>query len=483
MALSTVFFFSTLLVSFTHTMSCMTINTTSGIVEGNIESTTPNIAQYLGIPFAEPPVGARRWLAALPKSRENQTIDATRFGLVCPQFENNDGVRSNLYLTNVPEFSSPRNHQSEDCLTLNARAPWIGEGDDGLGPELGRVPYFNPSSWVERSGRLIVVGINYRLTIFGFPAAAGMPQGKQNLGLLDQRLGTEWVRDNIKNFGGDPARITLWGQSAGAISTDNYNFGYPEDPIVAGLIMDSGNSELTLASPDVEHINFTFFARHFGCNGSDPTAEVECIRDIDAIVINQYRKKYSNSGNLLTATIFPVVDNRTQLANYSVLAASGNFSGVPAIIGATTNEGIAFLPYNRTYEPDQSVADMMNLQFFHCPAVKTTQDRYAGGATTFLQLYDGNFSNITPLWWAGAYHSSELPMIFGTYDIARGEGTAFQNQVSEQMQDYWLAFAEDPVAAVLLGLGDEVARLIEQVVLEAPCNGAVPNGRPFPRFS
>jgi acetylcholinesterase len=65
---------------------------------------------------------------------------------------------------------------------------------------------------------------SYRINIFGFPNAAKLRQDMQNLGLLDQRLGLEWVRDNIVNFGGDPKRITLWGQSADAISVDNYNF-------------------------------------------------------------------------------------------------------------------------------------------------------------------------------------------------------------------------------------------------------------------
>ncbi|KAI8941599.1 hypothetical protein NX059_002814 [Plenodomus lindquistii] len=503
--------FFALFASSTKAISCTHVNTTSGIVKGIVQISTPNVAKFLGIPFAEPPIGARRWLPASPKSRANETIDASEFGLVCPQFENDDGVRPNLYLTDVPEFSSPRDNQSEDCLTLNVWTPWEeGYGDeDGLLPVIvwlyggafvtgsGRVPYFDPSSWVERSGRHLVVGINYRLSIFGFPNAAGLRDSEQNLGLLDQRLGIEWVRDNIESFGGDAKRITLWGQSAGAISTDNYNFAYPDDPIIAGLIMDSGTSQLILASPDVEHTNFTFVAHHFGCNSSAPAAEVECLRSVDGLVITRFLKEYSNNGTFPTMVFFPVVDNRTQLANYSGLAAAGNFSGVPAIIGANTKEGGAFLPYDRTYGPDQAFADLINLQSFHCPAVKTTQDRYAGGALTFRYLYDGNFSNIAPLWWAGAYHSSELPMVFGTYDIVRGEGTTFQKEVSEKMQDYWLAFAEDPVGglpalgwevykpggkAVLIGHGHEAVRLIEQDVLEAPCDGATPNGLPFPTF-
>ena len=80
---------------------------------------------------------------------------------------------------------------------------------------------------------------SYRLNIFGFP---GSPNATQNLGLLDQRLAVEWVRDNIAGFGGDPTRITLFGQSAGGASVDYYSYAWTSDPIVAGFIPESGTA-------------------------------------------------------------------------------------------------------------------------------------------------------------------------------------------------------------------------------------------------
>ncbi|RMZ71844.1 para-nitrobenzyl esterase [Pyrenophora seminiperda CCB06] len=486
------------------------VNTTSGSVQGFTDDITPNVAQYLGIPFAEPPVGTRRWLPPAPKQRENQTIKATAFLPACPQFEGN---QSNVWHIDAPEFLiQPPNYQSEDCLNLNIWTPleqckdqseekellpvliWIYGGGYTTGG--ADVPYQNPQRWVERSGEHIVVAISYRVNIFGFPNAQSLADDEQNLGLLDQRLAVEWARDNIQNFGGDPDRMILWGQSAGGNSVDQYNFAYPEDPIVSGLILNSGTNFIGIGSKDVQKTNFTFVANHFGCNGPNAEAEIDCLRGVDSTAITHYLKGYADSGTSPGLSFVPIVDNRMVFANYTARALAGKFSRKPAIIGNTNNEGTAFVPYNRTYGPaNMTAVNAATASIFHCPAVKATQDRYAANATTFRYLYTGNFSNISPQPWEGAYHSSDLPMYFGTYGIARGNGTAFERAVSEKTQDYYLAFAKDPVhglpkigwkayepngEAVLIAYDGKVVQGIEESVLEKPCNGQTPNGLPIP---
>jgi acetylcholinesterase len=149
-------------------------NTTSGLVKGFINETTPNVAQFLGIPYAEPPVGARRFLPAVPKSREHGVINATRFGCSCPQFNNDPSVDPSVYNVDAPNFlPRPLDYQSEDCLSLNIYTPWHGQNatqntteplpillwvyGGGYYSGGGNVPYQCPAPWVERSGKHLVV--------------------------------------------------------------------------------------------------------------------------------------------------------------------------------------------------------------------------------------------------------------------------------------------------------------------------------------
>jgi acetylcholinesterase len=329
---------------------------------------------------------------------------------------------------------------------------------------------------------------SYRLNIFGFPNAQGLDVTEQNLGLLDQRLSLEWVRSNVANFGGDPARITLWGQSAGAVSVDLYNFAYPEDPIVSALIMDSGTAYLSSAPDDSQHTNFTFVATHFGCGNLIAQAELNCLRNVSSTDIIGYLETRDNAQAKPGLSFQPIVDGRTKFTNTTTRALAGNFTKKPAIIGTTDNEGAGFVDYSRTNPPSQADMNAATLSVFQCRAVRTTQDRYAIGVPTFRYLYGGNFSNIAPQPWEGAYHSSELPLIFGTHGIRRGASTPFEIQVSMQMQNYWLMFAQDPLKGlpalgwdaytpqgngVYIGKKDILTQLIAQRTLEMPCNSTV----------
>lgn len=292
-----------------HALSSLFVDTSSGLVQGTVDAITPNVVKFLGVPYAEPPVGAKHWLPSLPRVRaDGKILNATQFGPSCPQYNTN---KPTTWLTDAPEFQiKHRDHQEEDCLSVNIWAPWqnsttceetfelpvivwIHGGSFQTGG--ASTPYHNPSRWIERSGGHIVVGIkydtvhsclgglitdqtnSYRLNILGWPNAKGLDPGEFNLGYLDQRLALEWVRDNINKFGGHHNKTTLWGHSAGAVSVDSYSFTYPHDPIVSGLILSSGTaqSKVQFGSP-----NFTAVAENFHCEDNNATAELACMQDV-----------------------------------------------------------------------------------------------------------------------------------------------------------------------------------------------------------
>src|SRR3984957_11814346 len=182
---------------------------------------------YLGIPYAVPPVGNLRWMPPVPSGRfPGGVFNANQIGNSCTQ----------------PGSFGPG---SEDCLTLNVATPNIKKNSDkkkpvpvmvwihGGGLVTGGSFLYEPSPLV-LGGNVIVVTINYRLGLLGFFAhqaidAEGHPSG--NYGLMDQQLALKWLNDNIAAFGGDPKRITIFGESAGGGSV----YAHLASPTAAGL--------------------------------------------------------------------------------------------------------------------------------------------------------------------------------------------------------------------------------------------------------
>lgn len=312
-----------------------------------------------------------------------------------------------------------------------------GGGFGGGGQDL---PYQIPTQWVQRTQGHIVVSFNYRLNIFGFPHAAGIMSTSPNVGLLDQRLAVEWVRDNIASLGGDPSRIILWGQSAGASSVTYYNYAYWDDPIVTGLAFDS--SVAHDISENLDTSNFTFVASRLGCSNLEPAAELECVHKNPFHNILGFVANYSDSGAMPGLSFQPLPDNQTLFANLTNRALSGRLARLPAIIGTNAEEGGPYLvPANFAVDLKRYVTELARLGGFFCPATHNIWLRQQAGLDFFSYYYGGNFSNISPVWWLGAYHLSELPLIFGTDGTYRGSGTEFERETSEAMQDAWVSFA------------------------------------------
>jgi carboxylesterase type B len=337
--------------------------------------------------------------------------------------------------------------------------------------------YYNPTRWVQRKEAHIVVSVNFRSNIFGFPNAAGLAD--QNLGLLDQRVALEWVRTNIGGFGGDAQRIVAWGESAGAIAADFLNFAFPADPIVYGSIMESGTALFPASvslSTDTAQVNFATVAAQLGC--APGAAQIECMRavpwqDIEALL----------AANTSIPRFLPIPDERIVFADYTARYAAGAFARVPALIGTNQHELNALGSQVPGMPLNQTALDIIGNQTFLCTAAATSKLRQAHGLTTFRYQYDGDFANISPPEFPGAYHASELPLIFGTAGQFHGPSTEYEDLVSAKLQDLWLAYARDPQRglqdagwdsfgagkAVLLGGADAPLKSINIQELDGQC--------------
>lgn len=458
--------------------------TTSGRISGMVDPALPNVHQYLGIPYAVPPVGARRWKAPELLNQPDSDIQAANLPPSCLQYL--DTHLPNPLFENVLEFNlqglNTTGDISEDCLTLSVWAPsetttspegvpvliFIYGGGFGVGGQ--DVPYQIPAQWVDRTPDHIVVSFNYRLGIFGFPNAGGLAD--QNLALLDTRAVVEWCRENIAAFGGDPSRMVLWGQSAGSMMADYYGFAYPDDPIVTGLIMNSGTAFTPFFTVnDTTRSNFTFVADHVGCASlaDDPDQQLSCMRNVDGDVINDFIANYSETDGFPGLAFVPVEDDTLIFSNYTQRAVDGLQAKIvrpfqsspslislpfiqeltrlkPAIVGTNALDGLIFADFKAgdPNGPNATAGLEWDLVLFSCPATSTVRFRQQTGLTAFRYVYYGNFTNVSPAPWMGPYHGAELPILMGTHPNFRGNSTPEEYATSNAFQDAYVAFASDP---------------------------------------
>jgi cholinesterase len=285
---------------------------------------------------------------------------------------------------------------------------------------------------------------SYRLGILGFP---GGPIGPQNLGLLDQRLAVEWVRDNIANFGGDPSRITLFGQSSGGAGVDFYSYAWDSDPIAAGFIAESGTAfswGLPHAAADSAKIWFNVTAT-VGCgdDSSNATEVLACMQTKDAdLILSSIPAVAANDVQTRILGYFgPTVDDTVIFSNYSERTPAN----VPLLIGNNNYEGglfrTEFALTNTTY-PD-AFWDAFNLQEFTCPAGIRANASVAAKNPTWRYRYLGVFPDMEISSEGGTWHTAEVPMIFDTLPSSPGP-TAAEISIANYMRGAWAAFAKDP---------------------------------------
>ncbi|OJJ42744.1 hypothetical protein ASPZODRAFT_1299585 [Penicilliopsis zonata CBS 506.65] len=432
--------------------SNLTVETQTGTFIGMYNDTYPNVRQFLRVPYAQPPVGDLRFLPPQKPFRSNKRIDSTRYGPACAQY-----VGSTLSLWN--EYEPPNQllsigerldqpstawSSAEDCLSMAVWTPAYANKTSKLpvalflpggGGTTGgiEVPSQLPAHWVSRSQEHIVVTMNYRLNIFGNPKSRAL--NETSISLLDVRAAMEWAYENIEAFGGDPENIMLWGQSQGAILTHLYTLAFPDDPLASKFgIMSMGDSGLVdVSTTEDVYEDFDIVAKALGCNyGDDAEAELECMRQISWVQLEEFINRYDGTPSISFGDYIP--DERYIFSNSTERYVMGKVARGPAIRSDVARE----------WPSDNVTSILVGQEFSDCLARSDSELRASLGLDTYRYYYAGNFSNISPVPWLGAFHWTDMLMVFGTYMLDVGEIPQLEVDTSQTMQDYILAFLKDP---------------------------------------
>jgi para-nitrobenzyl esterase len=442
------------------------VSTSGGLITGTTAS-RPGVRAYLGIPYAAPPVGEFRWHVPRPPAEWTNVRAAERFAPSCMQGSNTPfGPWTTEFLL--------LGAVSEDCLYLNVwTAARSGERrpvlvyvyGGGFSSGSGDVPVYDGAPLAEKG--LVVVNMNYRVGALGFlahPELSAERGVSGNYGLLDQVAALEWVRDNIAAFGGDPQRVAIAGQSAGAISV----FLLTASPMAKGLfqraVIESGPGGLasfgigasrSVARPRVEAESDG--VRFAAALGAKNLAE---LRRLPA-------SKFAGGGAGIR--FGPVIDGRFLLENPAETFAAGRQNDVPTITGLNADEGSASPTYGRATAEQfrQQITQRYGeraAQFLAAYPAATDNEarraqiesgRDAGIAGVTRLLTERARTSRTPAFayyfdraipWPerpefGAFHTAEVPYVFGTLDKLRRPWTDVDRKLSQTMMSYWASFA------------------------------------------
>ena len=434
---------------------------------------------YLGIPYGESTAGNNRWRPPVPDSGWNGTLKATSHGLACPQTNRFD-----------PELK-----YSEDCLTLNVWTPTSKSqkprnvmvfiyGGAFLYGYSGDPVY--DGGYTAANGDVVVVSMNYRVASLGF--LSGVKDKKTgeeingNFGIMDQALALKWVKENISKFGGDPDRITLYGQSAGAASVSLHLIG-PSQNLFNKAIMQSNPLGIPFKSIKDSRPIAGDFAKNIGCSVND----LKCLRSKSA---EEVVKAEIISGRVIEAALHgikdflvwaPVVEGKIVPAHPLNVIAENNIKK-PLIIGTNKNEGLTFVGFsmnklglNKLSDLEYSLAlevifrssklknkvlknyphqdndnekmlgKVLTDYLFTCPSLFLADN---SSEETWVYLFDEvpsfNPLEIINLSVCGnaVCHGFELPFVFHSADNIGFSFTREEKMLSVLMVDYWTNFAK-----------------------------------------
>ncbi|KAF2404350.1 alpha/beta-hydrolase [Trichodelitschia bisporula] len=406
------------------------IKTTSGPVIGHVAG---NVTEYLGIPFGESTAGANRFMAPKPY-KSDKTITAAKFGPGCPS-------QPRPAAAHMAELAA--GPVSEDCLFVNVWTPsvggakkpvmlWIFGGGFSLGD--ASTPMYNGAKLAANQD-VVVASFNYRTNILGFPGSPDVPD--RNPALLDQRLAVKWVAENIAAFGGDPKRITLFGESAGGSSVDYYSYKWLEDPHISAFIAQSGTAMMSgpFAPTTTAAREDAWFktSEKLGCGGkSAGKTAVACVQKKTLAELQAAMPVPTSLMEAVVGYFGPTIDDKIIFSDFPARAKAGKFVQKPLLIGSNHNESTMFSTLGGPGSFDAAVDVALN-NGFRCGTAWTAAAR----ALHKVPVWRYHLALTKPGQTMGAMHGSDIALVFGG---APGLGRV--------VQDAWGAFAKDPVGGL-----------------------------------
>ncbi|WP_437613231.1 carboxylesterase/lipase family protein [Erwinia sp. V71] len=431
------------------------VDTTSGTIQGSADS---GVRAWLGIPFAQPPVGELRWQPPQPAKKWQGVKNTTQYGKDCLQRAfDQDAAPSGVGF-------------SEDCLTVNVWRPdnsqnklpvmvWIYGGGFVNG---GASPNVYSGKAFAREG-VVFVSFNYRVGRFGFfahPALADAPL-RGNYGLMDQLAALKWVQENIAHFGGDASNVTVFGESAGGMSVNTLLTTPLSNGLFQKAIIQSGSGRHNLMPgqswQQAEQYGIRFAEKN-GIKGNDAHAlaalrQLPADKVVDGLnMANMFNDTYSG----------PLTDGKIITGEPEDFYNRNTFSKVPLMVGANVYE-VGFPTVVHTM--DEALSEFKGADKQQAAKVfagLSPQDTAAIIAQYKLMNEPARFvaktwaRNNLPVWsytfgyvaesmrstWKDAHHASEIPYVFNTLSARFGTATTDNDHaVAKVMNQYWVNFA------------------------------------------
>ncbi|XP_073929959.1 cholinesterase isoform X2 [Castor canadensis] len=484
-----------LLIKNSHTEEDVIITTKTGKVRGmNLSVLGGTVTAFLGIPYAQPPLGRLRFKKPQPMTKWSEVWNATQFANSC--YQNIDqsfpGFRGS-------EMWNPNTNLSEDCLYLNVWTPapqpknatvmiWIYGG--GFQTGTSSLPVYD-GKFLARVERVIVVSMNYRVGVLGFLALPGNPEASGNMGLFDQQMALQWVQKNIAVFGGNPKSITLFGESAGAASVSLHLLSTKSHSLFTRAILQSGSSNAPWAvmSPYEARNRTLTLAKFIGCSRENETETLKCLqkKDPQEILLNEVLVLPYDT--LLSVNFGPTVDGDFLTEMPDTLLQLGQFKKTQILVGVNKDEGTAFLVYGapgfskdnnsiitrrefqeglKIFFPGVSEFGKESILFHYadwvddhrpenyrealddvvgdyniiCPALEFTKKFSDLGNNAFFYYFEHRSSKIPWPEWMGVMHGYEIEFVFGLPLERRVNYTRAEEILSRSIMKCWANFAK-----------------------------------------